>query len=67
MMAYLTGITQEDIQRERDEVLKAGQEDIRALEPLISAVLSDDSLCVIGNETMLEKEADLFLNLEDLF
>ena len=67
MMAYLTGITQEDIQRERDEVLKAGQEDIRALEPLISAVLSDDSLCVIGNETMLEKEEDLFLNLEDLF
>lgn len=67
MMAYLTGVTQEDIQRERDEVLCAEQKDIRALEPLISAVLSERNLCVIGNETMLEKEADLFLNLEDLF
>ncbi len=67
MMAYLTHITQADLQRERDEILKAGQEDIRALEPLISAVLSDENLCVIGNETMLDKEADMFLKLEDLF
>ncbi|MDE7312147.1 MAG: insulinase family protein [Eubacterium sp.] len=67
MMAYLTHLTQEDIQKERDEVLRAGQADIRALEPLIASVLAEENICVIGNETMLEKEADLFLELKDLF
>lgn len=67
MMAYLTHVTQEDYQKERDEVLTATQAEIRALEPLIAAVLSDENICVIGNETVLEKEADLFFRLEDLF
>ena len=67
MMAYLTKLTLEDIQRERDEVLCAGEQDIRALEPLIAAVLSEENICVIGNETMLEKEADLFMEVKDLF
>ena len=67
MMAYLTHVTQEDYQKERDEVLTAGQAEIRALEPLIAAVLAQENICVIGNETVLEKEADLFFTLEDLF
>lgn len=67
MMAYLTHVTQEDYQKERDEVLAAGQAEIRALEPLITAVLADENICVIGNENVLEKEADLFSRLEDLF
>lgn len=67
MMAYLTHMTETDFQKERDEVLRAVQEDIRALEPLIASVLSEENICVIGNETMLEKEADLFMELEDLF
>ena len=41
--------------------------DIRALEPLVESVLSDDCLCVIGNEDTLTKDEDMFLHLEDLF
>lgn len=67
MMAYLTHVTQEDYQKERDEVLAASQAEIRALEPLIAAVLSEENICVIGNETELQKEADMFFTLEDLF
>ena len=67
MMAYLTHISPEAYQKERDEVLMAGQADIRALEPLIASVLSDGNICVIGNETVLEQDAELFLALEDLF
>lgn len=67
MVAYLTHMQEADIQKERDEVLDAGQDDIRALEPLIASVLADGNLCVIGNELMLEKEADMFQVLEDLF
>ena len=67
MMAYLTHMTEADFQKERDEVLTAAQEDIRALAPLIASVLAEENICVIGNETMLQKEADLFMELEDLF
>ncbi len=65
--AYLTGVTDADIQRERDEVLAATPEDIRALEALVKSILSYDCICVIGNEDMLTKESELFLHLEDLF
>ena len=67
MIAYLTHLTQEDVQKERDEVLEAQPENIRALEPLIRAVLSDANICVIGNEQTLEKESGMFMALEDLF
>ena len=67
MMAYLTHVTLEDYQKERDEVLAAGEDEIRALEPLVAAVLADGNICVIGNEGVLEKDAELFLRLEDLF
>jgi hypothetical protein len=67
MNAYFTGTTTEDLQRERDQVLNATPEDIRALAPLVEAVLAQDCLCVIGNEDTLTSEEDLFMNLEDLF
>ncbi len=67
MMAYLTHLTYDDIQKERDEVLGASQQEIRALEPLIASVLEEENICVIGNETVLEKEADMFMELKDLF
>lgn len=67
MMAYLTHLTQEDVQRERDEALDAQPQNIRELAPLVQAVLSEGNICVIGNEQMLEKESGMFLALEDLF
>lgn len=67
MSAYLSGLTDTDAQRERDEILRAVPEDIRALEPLVESVLADDCLCVIGNEDILEKNEEMFLHLEDLF
>lgn len=65
-MAYITGIGEEDLQRERDEVLSADTEDIRALSPYIEAALSEGALCAIGNELVIEKEKDLFKVTESL-
>ena len=45
--AYFSGITDEDVQRERDEILQAQPEQIRALAPLMRAVLGQENLCVI--------------------
>ena len=64
--AYLTGLTEEILQKERDEVLSAETADIRALEPYITAILSDECLCAIGNETVIGEEKTLFDRKESL-
>lgn len=66
LSAYLEGITYEQIQRERDEILNAQPEDIRRLAELVEAVLKKDSICVIGNENMIKESAGLFENVEKL-
>ena len=67
MSAYLTSLTLDDLQKERDEVLSATQEDIRALAAHIRAFMQDDCMCVVGNEEKLREEEGLFLHLESLY
>ena len=66
LSAYLEGITYEQIQKERNEILNAQPEDIRRLADLVEAVLKKDSVCVIGNENMIKESAGLFENVEKL-
>lgn len=65
--AYLSELTVDMVQKERDEVINAAPEDIRSLAGIVEAVLSGNCLCVIGSEEALEAEKDLFENLEDLY
>ncbi len=64
--AYLKKLTLEELQEERDEILGATDENIRALADLVQAVLSDGNLCVIGNENNIQKEKELFMNIKSL-
>lgn len=66
LSAYLEGITYDQIQKERNEILNAQPEDIRRLADLVEAVLKKDSICVIGNENMIKESAGLFENVEKL-
>lgn len=66
LSAYLEGITYEQIQKERNEILNAQPEDIRRLADLVEEVLKKDSICVIGNENMIKESAGLFENVEKL-
>lgn len=66
LSAYLEGITYEQIQKERNEILNAQPEDIRRLADLVEAVLKKDSICVIGNDNMIKESAGLFENVEKL-
>ncbi len=66
LSAYLEGITYEQIQKERNEILNAQPEDIRRLADLVEAVLKKDSICVIGNENIIKESAGLFENVEKL-
>ncbi len=65
--AYLCGVDQAFLQRERDEVLGAGKEAIRALAPIAEAVYEAGNLCVIGNEGKIEENRGLFLKTENLY
>ena len=66
MTAYLTGTTQEEIQKIRDEVLRAQVEDIRALAPYIEAILEKGAVCVVGNEEKINAEKAIFDSISAL-
>ena len=67
MSAWMTGLTKEALQKERDEVLSCGIEEIQALAPYLRAMLEQKHICVIGNEEKLEEQKELFEHLEGLF
>ncbi len=57
---YLTGITQDDMQRERDEVLATKPPDIRQFAELVQKVLEANTFCVLGNELKIKENEKLF-------
>ncbi len=63
---YLTGLSEEKLQQERDEILSVTVETIRSLGEHIRAFLSDDCLCVLGREDKI-KQAEGFGEKEQLF
>lgn len=65
--AYLSGVTIEDIQKDRDEILNAGPQDVRAVSDLVKAVIDQNNLCVIGNEKKLNDFKGMFMELKSLF
>ena len=67
MTAYLQKLTFEEIQKERDQVIDATAADIRGLKDMIAAVLSEENLCVIGNEEKLREDREMFLELKNLY
>ena len=67
LSAYMTGLTQEMLQKERDEMLATTAEDIRGLSKYIEAFMSDEFLCVVGNTEKIKEEAQLFMHTENLF
>ena len=66
MAAYLEHLTYEEIQKERDEILTATPEDIRSLSDLIASILSDQCLCVVGNEHAIREESGMFTAIQGL-
>ena len=48
MAPYLQNISYEEIQKERDQVIGATQEDIQGPWDMIASVLAENNLCVVG-------------------
>lgn len=66
MYAYLGNLSYEQLQKERDDILAASEEDVRKLGDYIAAFMSDNDLCVVGNEEKIREQKDLFLNVAPL-
>lgn len=66
MAGYLSGVTVEMLQKEREQVLNCSMEDIRALAPVMKAVCDAGNLCVIGNEKHIKEAGELFASIKPL-
>ncbi len=67
LSAWYSGVTDEMLKKERDEILNAKPEDIRALAGIVREILKTGALCVIGNEEAMKKDQELFGELRPLF
>lgn len=66
LAGFLTGFSEERVQRERDELLSADAGTIRGLAAHIRAFMEDDCLCVVGNEEKIKAQKGLFGSVEYL-
>ena len=64
--AWFSGLTEEDFQREREQILDADEKEIRQLADLTEAVLKQHNICVVGSEKSVEDAADVFKSTESL-
>ena len=63
---WLSGVSQDDLQKERDEALACTPETLRSLSPYVKAVLEQNNFCVFGSVTGIDADSDLFLHTEML-
>ncbi len=62
---YLSGMSEQMLQQDRDEILSTDVTRIRELAPYIEAILSYDCIAALGDEDVIEKEADVFKELKN--
>ncbi len=65
--AYLSNLTFDEVQKERDEILNCTQEDIRKLAAYMEAIMETDAICVVGNGQAIEENKELFGEVDHLF
>ena len=67
MAAWLTGVTEEMVQEDRDRILSCQPEDIRALADYVETMLESGNLCVVGSETKIHENEAMFDRVENMF
>lgn len=67
MGGYLTGLSMERVQKEREELLSTTRETLCGLYRYVQAFMDGDYLCVIGNGEKIKENKELFYKVEQLF
>lgn len=66
LSGYMTDLTNEDIQKERDELLAVTAQDLRHMADYIRAFMEEDCLCVVGNAEKIKAAEGMFDKVENL-
>ncbi|MBQ0059347.1 MAG: insulinase family protein, partial [Lachnospiraceae bacterium] len=66
MAAYMNGLTTEERQKNRDQILDCTPEDIRALADYVKDAWKKSGICVVGSESAIEKDKHLFKTIRPL-
>lgn len=66
LSCYLSNITMDALEKERDQILNVTVEDIRTLSDIVKAILDAGNICVIGNEHKVAENKDLFKEVKYL-
>ncbi|KRQ87145.1 Peptidase M16C associated [Caloramator mitchellensis] len=64
---YMRGITYDDIQREREEVLDSTLDTIKEAKEMLSEMLKQEYICVLGNENKIRENENIFNKLVKVF
>lgn len=64
---YMTGLTNEMLEQEREELLATTPETIRELAKYLDAIINEDSaVCCLGGEEAIKKDQEAFLSVRPL-
>jgi len=66
LRGFLSNWTDEDNQRERDEILNIDADIIHSLSKYLDAVMEDNNLCVVGSQEKIKECENLFMKTEQL-
>ncbi|MDO5455719.1 MAG: hypothetical protein Q4F25_02250, partial [Eubacteriales bacterium] len=66
LTGYITGVSIEKLQKERDELLSCTVEDIRALADQLDEFLDENCLCVVGSDEKLRSQEERFDAIDKL-
>ena len=67
LAAYLSNISLEDIELEREQILSCSDKDINALADMLNIALSEEIRCVVGNEIQIEEDKSAFDIVKSLY
>ena len=63
---YISGVSQEDVQKFRDEIFETTVEDIRNYAPMMEEIINQNNICVSGSKDLIEANKDLFQSITSI-
>ena len=67
LVSYLTEVSEEDFKNEKAQLIDCTIEDIKKVRKYIESIIKQNNICVIGNESKIESEKDIFKEVKPLF
>ena len=64
---YMAGITEEILQKERDQVIGTKEETIRSFAPMVKESMDNGYICALGNHDQIKEEGHLFDHFIEVF